>query len=72
MDQFLVQLVLGAWCSQGALYASLAYSQMKKIVGFHEESVKASLRAAFNTELKTPEQISHAERNVWTVLRQLC
>ena len=65
MDQFLVQLVLGAWCSQGALYASLAFSQMKKIVGFHDESVKSSLRAAFVTDLKTPEQISHADRNVF-------
>lgn len=63
MDQFLLQLVLGAWCSQGALYASLAFSQMKKIVGFYDESVKSSLRAAFTTDMKTPEQIAQADRD---------
>ena len=62
MDRFLVQLVLGAWCSQGALYASVAFSQMCKIVGFHDQSVSSLLNAAFNSDLKTPQQLQHADK----------
>ena len=71
MDQFLVQLVLSAWCSQGALYASMAYSQMRKIVGLHNDNIKSVLRSAFSTDLNTRQQIEQADRHVKAFLH-LC
>jgi len=68
MDEFLVQLVLGAWCSQGPVYAASAYQQMVQIVGLHDGEAKNVLRDAFGSDMKTDEEIDNSERTLKKIM----